>query len=147
MLGVEVKDCGQFPALLKPEKSHLSSKKETTFQNLVQKVPVQLEWAAPFALGGFWNNKKPCYTHAGKHKHQRIMWGDNSLLELALGAYYFFFIKHPPPVSTSHVRSKRVTFPLCISCFQGWAVPPVWRVSKWIWNQRRQHCRDWAGHS
>lgn len=43
MLGVEVKDCGQFPTLLKPEKSHLSSKKETTFQNLMQKVPVQLE--------------------------------------------------------------------------------------------------------
>lgn len=60
MLGVEVKDCGQFPTLLKPEKPHLSSKKETTFQNLMQKVPVQLERAAPFVLGGFWNNKKPC---------------------------------------------------------------------------------------
>lgn len=34
MLGVEVKDCGRFPTLLKPEKSHLSSKKETTFQNV-----------------------------------------------------------------------------------------------------------------
>lgn len=33
---------------------------------LMQKVPVQLEQASPFVLGGFWNNKKSSTSILGR---------------------------------------------------------------------------------
>lgn len=76
--------------------------------------------------------QKALYIHAGKHKPERIMWVDNSHWHWG---FTMGFVKHPPPVSSSHVRKKWVVFLFCIFCFHGWAAPPVWKVSKQIWNQ------------
>lgn len=50
MLGVEVKGCGHFLTLLKPEKTHLGSKKETTFQNVSSCRKSRFSWNEPLRL-------------------------------------------------------------------------------------------------
>jgi len=63
------------------------------------------------------------YVHAGKHKDERIMRVDNSHWHWGL---IMVFGKHPPPVSTSHMRRKREHFLLpplsCTSCLESFKV-------------------------
>lgn len=145
MLGVEVKGCGKFPSLLKPEKSYLGSKKETTFQNVSSCTKSRFSWSKPHRL---------CLVVSGITKSlvrpYWEVWAWKDIMDKYFYRHWGFvivFVKHPPPVITSHVRSKWAAFPFCIFCCHGWAAPPVWRFSKWIWNQRRQHYRYWVGRS